>query len=388
MQFNCMISTMIKRENIMERVRIGLSRSPVVALIGPRQCGKTTMARQLMETGAAGYFDLEDPASAMVLESPMSALLPLRGLVVIDEAQRAPGLFPVLRVLADREGQPATFLILGSASPELSRQASESLAGRVEILEMGGFALLEIGDGNRQRLWQRGGFPRSFLAGTDADSMDWRRNFTRTFLERDLAGLGFGMSPQAMGRFWTMLAHYHGQLWNGNEIATSMGISPNTARHYLDALEQTFMIRRLLPWHANVGKRLVKTPKIYFRDSGIFHALQGIGSHAELLCHPKLGASWEGFALEQVLRAHPGEDAYFYAIHSGSELDLFFPRLGKGIEIKFQDAPKPSRSMRIAMEDLKLKELQIIYPGSRSIHFADGIRAVPLTKAGLLKDGE
>jgi predicted AAA+ superfamily ATPase len=351
-----------------------------VALIGPRQCGKTTLARELMGAGEASYFDLEDPAALRALESPMSVLSPLSGLVVIDEAQRAPGLFPVLRVLADREGQPATFLVLGSASPELSRQASESLAGRVEIIEMGGFGLAELPAGNRQALWLRGGFPRSFLARSETDSSAWRKNFIRTFLERDLAGLGFGMAPQAMGRFWTMLAHYHGQLWNGNEIAASMGVSPTTARHYLDALEQTFMIRRLLPWHANVGKRLVKTPKIYFRDSGIFHALIGIGSHAELLAHPKLGASWEGFAVEQILRSRRGEEAYFYAIHSGSELDLFFPASRTGIEVKFQDAPKLTRSMRIAMEDLGLSKLLVAYPGTREYPLGEKVRALPLER--------
>ena len=371
---------MIFRVAYLERVRSGLERGPVVALIGPRQCGKTTLARELMASDAPCYFDLEDPATAAVLENPMSALAPLVGLVVLDEAQRSPGLFPVLRVLADRAGQPATFLILGSASPELSRQASESLAGRVETIEMSGFHVSELPPDDMRQLWIRGGFPRSFLARTDRDSFDWRRNFTRTFLERDLAGLGFGMAPQAMGRFWTMLAHYHGQLWNGNEIAGSMGVSATTARHYLDALEQTFMIRRLLPWYTNVGKRLVKTPKIYFRDSGIFHALQGISSHSELLTHPKLGASWEGFALEQILRTYPGEDAYFYAIHSGSEIDVYFPNLRTGIEIKYQDAPKLTRSMHIAMADLKLAELLVVYPGSREYPLADGIRVVPLAK--------
>jgi len=371
---------MISRSAYLERVRTGLGRGPVVALIGPRQCGKTTLARELMGSDAPDYFDLEDPVTAGLMENPMSVLESLRGLVVVDEAQRCPGLFPVLRVLADRAGQPATFLILGSASPELSRQASESLAGRVEIIEMSGFQLAELPGGDLGKLWCRGGFPRSFLARTERDSFEWRRNFTRTFLERDLAGLGFGMAPQAMGRFWTMLAHYHGQIWNGNEIAASMGISPTTARHYLDALEQTFMIRRLLPWHTNVGKRLVKTPKIYFRDSGVFHALQGIAAHSELLTHPKLGASWEGFALEEILRACPGEDAYFYAIHSGSEIDLYFPNRNTGVEIKFQDVPRLTRSMHIAMEDLKLKELLVVYPGNREFQLADGVRATPLAR--------
>ena len=371
---------MIARLNYLEQIKTGLSRSPVVALIGPRQCGKTTLARELVATNSPNYFDLEDPAMAFALQNPMSALSSLTGLVVLDEAQRFPGLFPVLRVLADRLEQPATFLILGSASPELSRQASESLAGRVEVIELAGFHSSELSAVEQRRLWERGGLPRAFLARTDQDSFDWRRQFTRTFLERDLAGLGFGMSPQAMGRFWTMLAHYHGQNWNGNEIAASMGISPTTARHYLDALEQTFMVRRLLPWHVNVGKRLVKTPKIYFRDSGIFHSLQGIAHLEELLAHPKLGASWEGFALEQILRTRAGEDAYFYAIHSGSELDLYFPNSNLGVEIKFQDAPRLTRSMHIAMEDLKLDELLVVYPGGREYELAAGIRVVPLAK--------
>lgn len=371
---------MISRTTYLERVRTGLARGPVVALIGPRQCGKTTLARELMSSESPSYLDLEDPVTAGLMENPMSVLGSLRGLVVLDEAQRCPGLFPVLRVLADRPGELATFLILGSASPELSRQASESLAGRVEIIEMSGFQSSEIGIEDLGQLWSRGGFPRSFLARTEQDSFDWRRNFTRTFLERDLAGLGFGMAPQVMGRFWTMLAHYHGQTWNGNEIAASMGISPTTARQYLDALEQTFMIRRLLPWHVNVGKRLVKTPKIYFRDSGVFHALQGIATHSALLTHPKLGASWEGFALEEILRASTGEDAYFYAIHSGSEIDLYFPNRSMGVEVKFHDAPKLTRSMRIAMEDLRLEELLVVYPGSREYTLAEGIRVIPLKR--------
>ena len=372
---------MIKREQYLKSVEKALKRNPVVALIGPRQCGKTTLARSLKTQGEVSYFDLEDPSTAMAFENAMSVLSPLRGLVVIDEAQRVPGLFPVLRVLADRDGQPATFLILGSASPELSRQASESLAGRVEIIELTGFQQHEITATLRDRLWLRGGFPRSFLAANEDDSYDWRRNFSRTFLERDLGALGFRMAPQAMARFWTMLAHYHGQLWNGSEIASSMGIAYNTASSYLDALEQTFMIRRLLPWHTNIGKRLVKTPKIYFRDSGLLHAQLGIQNHAALIVHPKLGASWEGFALEQLIAAHERDDAYFYAIHSGSELDLYFPTRSLGIEIKFNDAPKVTRSMHIAMEDLGLQELRVVYPGKLSFSLAEGIQAMPLRQA-------
>jgi predicted AAA+ superfamily ATPase len=344
-----------------------LGRNPVVALLGPRQCGKTTLARQMIPAGHPQYFDLEDPVVAQLMENPMTALQGLKGLVVIDEAQRQPGLFPVLRVLADRAEQPATFLILGSASPELSRQAAESLAGRVEIIEMRGFDLNELPAGSQEALWQRGGFPRSYLAADDENSVAWRKNFIRTFLERDLAALGFGLSPALMGRFWTMLAHYHAQQWNGSEIAASLGIAPNTARAYLDALEQTYMIRRLLPWQANLGKRLVKTPKIYFRDSGLFHTLTGIPSATALLTHPKLGASWEGFALEEIIQAQQPDQIWFYAVHSGSELDLLMEVHGKrvGVEFKRADAPTATRSMHLAITDLGLDELWVVYPGTR-----------------------
>ena len=375
---------MIDRKRYLSRVKVAFGRSPIVALLGARQVGKTTLARELAGKTTEHYFDLEDPVVASLMEEPMSALSSLRGLVIIDEVQRQPGIFPVLRVLADRVDSPATFLILGSASPELSRQASESLAGRIETIEMEGFSLEETGSESLEPLWMRGGFPRSYLAGSDEDSLCWRREFIRTFLERDLGMLGFGMAPAAMGRFWTMLSHYHAQLWNGSEAAVALGIAPNTARSYLDALEQTYMIRRLLPWHANVGKRLVKSSKIYFRDSGIFHALQGIASATELLTHPKLGASWEGFALEQVLAVLRPFDAYFYAVHSGAELDLFLPTAGRrlGIEFKRQDAPKITRSMRVAIEDLQLDELWIVYPGAREASLAEGVFLKPLASLG------
>lgn len=371
---------MIPRPGYERSLQRALGRNPVVALVGPRQCGKTTLARQILPPDHLNYFDLEDPLVAGLMENSKTLLEGLKGLVVIDEAQREPRLFPVLRVLADRPQNPATFLILGSASPELSRQSAESLAGRVEIIEMQGLNLSETGIQSADTLWQRGGFPRSFLAGNDVDSFEWRRNFIRTFLERDLASLGFGMSPAAMGRFWTMLAHYHGQTWNGNEIATSMGIAPNTARSYLDALEQTFMVRRLLPWHTNLGKRLVKTPKIYFRDSGVFHALAGIRSHMDLLMHPKLGASWEGFALEEILQCHQPDDAYFYAVHSGCELDLLMFLRGRkvGVEFKRADAPKLTRSMQTVLADLDLDELWVIYPGTRSYPLGEKIKVLPL----------
>jgi predicted AAA+ superfamily ATPase len=371
---------MISRQSYIELLQIAVRRNPVVALIGPRQSGKTTLARQFLASDSPLYFDLEDPVVASAFENPMSSLAALRGLVVIDEAQRCPQIFPVLRVLADRAGIPARFLILGSASPELSRQASESLAGRVEIIEMGGFHLEEVEAEKSHGLWLRGGFPRSFLAESELDSLEWRKQFVRTFLERDLAQLGFRMSPQVMGRFWTMLSHYHGQIWNSSEIGASMGISHQSARIYLDALEQTFMVRRLLPWFVNVGKRLVKSPKVFFRDSGIFHALQGIGSEQALIAHPKLGASWEGFALEQILGKLRGEEAYFYAIHGGSDLDLYLPNRRLGMEVKRRDAPRKTRSMEIAIQDLGLEELIVVYPGSRSYELAPRIRVMPLVE--------
>ncbi len=372
---------MVPRKRYLSSVEQALKRNPIVALFGPRQSGKTTLARQLLDEASANYFDLENPVEAALLEQPMTALENLKGLVVLDEAQRQPGLFPVLRVLADRNEALAKFLVLGSASPELARQASESLAGRVEIIEIRGFDLEEVTPNKMDRLWMRGGFPKSFLAGSEADSVSWRENFIRTFLERDLGLLNIGISPVALRRFWTMVSHYHGQIWNGNEIAASLGVAPNTAKAYLDALEKTFMIRRLQPWFENVGKRLVKTPKIYMRDSGIFHSLQDIHNKKSLLTHPKLGASWEGFALEEALRIFQPRAAYFYSIHSGSELDLFFFFNGKriGVEFKRVDAPKTSRSMRIAMEDLKLDMLYVIYPGSRSFALDDKIQALPLT---------
>lgn len=374
----------IDRSNFRLQVERGLRHNPVVALLGPRQCGKTTLAREFVPVDAANYFDMEDPLSAARLAEPMTTLAPMRGLVVIDEAQRQPEIFPVLRVLADREGQPAQFLVLGSASPELSRQASESLAGRVEIIEMGGFCLGELGVGEMEKLQLRGGFPRSFLAEDDAASFRWRKEFARTFLERDLAQLGFGMAPRLMQRFWAMISHYHGQIWNASEVAGSLGFSPNTARHYLDALGQTFMVRQLQPWHENLGKRQVKSPKIYLRDSGMFHFLQGIESRDALLTHPKLGASWEGFALEETIRAALPDEAYFWAVHGGSELDLLLFRGGKriGVEFKYADVPRLTRSMNIALADLRLDELVIVYPGLRSFALNERVRALPLREIG------
>lgn len=371
---------MIARPHYRSSVQRALARAPIVALLGPRQCGKTTLAREFLPSTAPAYFDLEDPLAAAALAHPLQALSGLRGLVVIDEAQRQPALFPVLRVLVDRPDNAAQFLILGSASPDLARQASESLAGRVEIIAMQGFGLDEVGGPSADRLWLRGGFPRSFLAANDEDSRIWRRQFIGTFLERDLAVLGFGMSPALMGRFWSMLAHYHGQVWNSSEIAASLGVSHHTTRSYLEALEQTFMVRRLLPWHANLGKRLVKAPKVYFRDTGLLHALLGVQDPVQLLTHPKLGASWEGFVIEQLLRRERPDEAWFYAVHSGAELDLLMVKQGRriGVEVKRADAPTLTRSMQTARKDLGLDELVIIYPGDRAFALADGVEVRPL----------
>jgi len=364
----------------MDQVREALRRNPIAMLVGPRQCGKTTLARQLLAGDSSTFFDMEDPAVRSALTEPMSALRDLRGTVVIDEAQREPALFPVLRVLADRPAISTRFLLLGSATPELSRQAAESLAGRVEVVEMRGFSSAETGEGTLPVLWQRGGFPRSYLAESDADSFRWRTEFINSFLERDLGTLGFGVSPKAMGRFWSMLAHYHGQIWNASEIAASMGVSPHTTRAWLDTLEQTFMVRTLQPWYENLGKRLVKSPKIYLRDSGLFHALQGVKDTAALFAHPKLGASWEGFALEETLAAFRPHQVWFYAVHSGSELDLFFLHNGMrtGVEFKREDAPRATRSMRTALADLRLDRLYVVYPGTRRYELDDRIACVPL----------
>jgi predicted AAA+ superfamily ATPase len=372
---------MIGRTRYLGEVRSALSRVPVALLLGPRQCGKSTLARELQTAGEMHFFDLEDPTAAAALAQPMTALRSLCGLVVLDEAQRQPDLFPVLRVLADRPEGKAKFLVLGSASPELSRQSAESLAGRVEVVELRGFDLGEVGLDSLDDLWVRGGFPRSFLAGSSGDSYRWRQSFLSTFLERDLGVLGFGMAPAAMRRFWTMLSHYHGQIWNGAELASAMGVSPHTTRKYLDALQQTYMVRVLQPWHENLGKRIVKSPKIYLRDSGLFHALQGIQDGTQLQMHPKIGASWEGFVVEEVLRVFQPDQAWFYAVHAGSELDLFFLHGGLriGVEVKREDAPRLTRSMHIAWQDLRLDRLFVVYPGERRYALGDGIECVPLT---------
>lgn len=359
-----------------------LNRFPVVAVVGPRQVGKTTLARAI-DAGADGSmhaFDLEDPADRARLEDPGLALRNLEGLVVIDEVQLMPELFPLLRVLADRDPRPATFLILGSASPDLVRGSSESLAGRIAYHRLTGFDLDEVDDG--QRLWLRGGFPRSYLAVSDRDSAEWRRQFIATFLQRDLAQLGITIPAAMMRRFWTMLAHYHGQTWNGAELARSLGVSGPTVRGYLDILTETYVVRQLQPWHANLKKRQVKSPKVYLEDSGLLHTLLGLESQVQIERHPKLGASWEGFAIRQIvaaLGARPDE-CFFWATHGGAELDLLVVRGNqhRGFEVKRTETPKTTRSMHIAIEDLGLDGLDVVHAGEKSFPLTDTIRALSI----------
>ena len=376
------------RSDFRAEVRQALEENPIVALLGPRQCGKSTLAREFLPSDAANYFDLEDPLVWAIFAEPMSALQNLRGLVVIDEAQRRPELFPVLRVLADRAGQPAQFLLLGSATPELRRQSAESLAGRVALVELTGFQLAEVGQESQQRLWLRGGFPRSYLAADDAASDRWRQNFIATFLERDLAQLGFGVQPPLMMRLWSMLAHMHGQIWNASPLSSSLGVSAHTVRNYLDVLSQTYMIRQLQPWHSNISKRQVKAPKIYFRDSGLLHRLLGIRTQKDLMTHPQMGASWEGWVIEEIIRRWKPEEVYFWAVHSGAELDLLMIKDGKkiGVECKRADAPQMTRSMHSAMEDIGLDELLIAYPGARYLSLAPGVRLLPLGELAMRGD--
>ena len=372
---------MLERTALEATVLAALSRSPAVALVGPRQVGKTTLARTLLGSGSPNWFDLEDPQVEAQLATPMVALKDLRGLVVIDEVQHAPDLFKVLRVLIDRPDNPARFLLLGSASPSLLRQSSESLAGRLEVIEAGGFTLEETGAGQAAALWWRGGFPRSFTAQGDEASRIWRSAFIRTVVERDLPQLGMGVAAPALYRFWSMLAHYHGQTWNAADPARSLGVNETTVRRYLDWLTQAYLVRQLQPWFANLGKRQVKAPKIYLRDSGLLHTLLGIADPGALARHPKCGASWEGFALDQVLRIAQPDQAYFWATHAGAELDLLMFKNGRrvGVEFKRSDAPQLTPSMRIALQDLELDALYVVYPGDRRYTLAQRVEAVPLS---------
>ncbi|MBI4220309.1 MAG: ATP-binding protein [Chloroflexi bacterium] len=371
---------MIERPVLKQSVQQALRRSPVVALVGPRQCGKTTLARELAKGRAADYFDLEDPVDLARLTAPQLALADLKGLVVIDEIQRRPDLFGLLRVLADRRGTPARFLLLGSASPALMRGVSESLAGRVRFIDMGGFDLVEVGVERVSALWLRGGFPRSLLARSETESLTWRNEFIRTFLERDIPQLAITIPAQTLRRFWSMIAHFHGQIWSGVDFARSLDTSQPTARRYLDILSGAYVVRQLPPWFENIGKRQVKSPKVYIRDSGLLHALLSLRTRKDLMAHPKYGASWEGFAIEQVLSLLRPAESYFWATHSGAELDLLVPQSGKrlGFEMKVSDAPTLTRSMAIAMEDLSLSYIYVVYPGTRSYRLARKIEVVSI----------
>jgi hypothetical protein len=371
---------MIERTKLYNIIRSALERSRVVALIGPRQCGKTTMARKFVAPTSINYFDLEDPFSLVRLDQPMSTLLDLNGLVVIDEIQRRPELFPILRVLADRDPLPAHFLILGSASPALLHQSSESLAGRITTIPMGGFSLEEVGAEAQNQHWRRGGFPLSFLAVREEESVDWRKDFVNTFLERDIPQFGFNIPSTSLFRFWSLLAHYHGQVWNAAEAARALEVSQSTARRYIDLLQDLFMVRQLQPWYANLGKRQVKSPKIYLRDTGLLHYLLGIRSEQELAVHPRNGASWEGYVIEEIIKVANPDETYFWATHSGAELDLLLIKNGKriGVECKRMDSPRVTPSMRTALKDLDLSKLLVIYPGLHPYPLADKILTVPL----------
>lgn len=373
---------MLARPAIERRIRLALARSRAVALLGPRQVGKTTLARGFAANAGINYFDLEDPAALARLAEPMTALRPLRGLVVIDEVQRRPELFPVLRVLIDRVPAPAKYLILGSAAPALLRQASESLAGRLEIIEVPGIAIHELGAGRIDELWLRGALPLSAMAASDEDSLAWRRSYIRLLFERDLPQLGIGSAAPTLLRFWNMLAHVHANVWNAADPARSLGVSETSVRRYVDQLAGAYLVRQLQPWHENLAKRQVKAPKIYVRDSGLLHALLGIGGHAGLAVHPRLGASWEGFALEETLKFARPDEAYFWATHAGAELDLLMIKQSRrvGVEFKRTDAPRVTPSMRIAMRDLELEALYVLYPGPLRYRLDDSIEAVPITE--------
>lgn len=370
----------IERPTAIARIDAALGVHPAVALVGPRQCGKTTLSRMFAANRAkVTFFDLEREVDRRRLESPEQTLSALRGLVVIDEIQRDPRLFEVLRVLLDRPVSDAKYLLLGSASPDLLKNTSETLAGRVGVVDLAGFDLSETHGADWRKLWERGGFPRSFLAKDPAASALWRENFIRTFLERDVPQLGIGIPAESLRRFWTMVAHYHGQVWNAAEFARALGAAEGTARRYLDILQGAYMVRALTPWQENIRKRQVKSPKIYVRDSGLLHALLELDSFHAISGHPKLGASFEGFVIEQLLGQLDTRSGSFWATHGGAELDLLVHRSGRryGFECKYSDAPRTTRAMHIAVETLGLEHLWVVYPGSESYRLTERISVVP-----------
>jgi hypothetical protein len=375
----------IPRKALFEAVMSAINRAPVTLLLGARQCGKTTIAREIHRIHGGTFFDLEDPETPLKQDTAKTVLRDLTGLVVIDEFQRQPALFPILRVLVDRQPQPARFLVLGSSSLDLVRGISESLAGRVAYVNMGGLSLPEVGTGSVNDLWLRGGFPRSFLAETEESSFSWRQDFIRSFLERDIPQLGIRIPADTLRRFWMMTAHIHGQVWNAADLARSLGVKEDTARKYLDILSGAFMIRQVSPWFENIGKRLVKSPKVFIRDSGILHALLGIKTMHQIQSYHKLGLSWEGFAMEQIIRfLNADGEVFFYKTHGGAELDLLLVREGKryGFEFKYMDSPRPTKSMHVVVQDLTLEKLWVIYPGELRYPIAEKIEVIPISSIG------
>lgn len=371
---------MIQRPGYRDRIVKALGRSKVTAILGPRQCGKTTLAKVIAEEYSAHFLDLESPADQAKLQNPELYLIRLTGLIIIDEIQQMPELFQVLRVLADKSSDNGRFLILGSASPDVIKNTSETLAGRVEFVDLRGFDISETGSDAINELWLRGGFPLSFLSRNEEDSIAWREGFVRTFLQRDIPQLGINIPAQTMRRFWTMLAHSHGQILNSSRLAGSMGMSDKTIRSYVDILEGTYMLRSLQPWYENVKKRQVKSPKIYLNDTGLLHHLLGIKNMDELLGHPAAGSSWESFVIEQILRVEPLLSPFFWSAYSGAEVDLFIVLGGErtGVEIKFTESPKTTKSMHSAVNELQLKKLYVIYPGSERFPLNSKIEACPL----------
>ncbi len=373
----------IIRAQFIEKIDFSFRVNPVVAILGPRQCGKTTLAKEyaLHLDVPIHFFDLENPTDLARLEAPQLALEGLNGLIVIDEIQRRPELFPLLRVMVDQH-KKRHFLILGSASRDLIKQSSESLAGRISYLELTPFSYAEVED--RERLWLCGGFPQSYLAESEQLSDAWRSAYVTTFLEQDIPNLGITIPAHTLRRFWMMLAHYHGNIFNASEMGQSFGAAHTTMRHYLDILQGTFMVRVLTPWIENIKKRQIKSPKIYFRDSGIFHTLLGIKDKEMLAVNPKLGASWEGFALEEIIRYHQAttDEAYFWGVHTQGELDLLIMKEGKrlGFEFKYADAPRLTKSLQLAVESLHLDKLTIIYPGKNAYFVSEKIQVMGLAE--------
>ena len=373
----------VERTELLSAVIESLSEAPAVALLGARQVGKTTLAGQVASewAGSSTVFDLEVAATREALSmTPEKLLRESEGLVILDEVQRMPALFEILRPICDSQSRKAVFLLLGSASWDLIKGVSETLAGRILLVDVGSFSLAEVGSQNQDSLWMRGGFPRAWLAPSTPAWTRWMQSFTRTFLERDIPGLGSKVSPEVLGRFWRMLAHYHGQTWNAAEVGRSMDVSVTAVNHYRDLLTGSFMLRVLPPWYEKLGKRLIKAPKVFLRDSGVLHFLLGLQEMRELQVHPRYGASWEGFALEQTLIAHGDREAYFYRTQRGAELDLMLLRRGRrwGFEFKCTDAPHTTKSMHVVIEDLGLEHLWVVYPGEQEYALTGAITALPL----------